>query len=145
MSWASWPTHYNWSFPSENLGLSPGGSLCISKHVLIVAYWSLDVSVFIAFLFLPDISLSLYFSEHTPYCRVTTRLNNLLLFWGLHFYTSDLGTPPVTNRNVFFSSICSTHQNGEHRHFRLRSTAVQNAMDRDTTGRVCVPFSGRWM
>lgn len=61
----------------------------------------MDVSVFITFLFLPDISLSFYFGEHTPYCRVTTRLNNLLLFWELHSYTSDLGTPPVTNRNVF--------------------------------------------
>jgi hypothetical protein len=157
MSWASWPTHCNLEYLSrlltgktsartmdpavspirrktgvsrrKTLRPSPGGLLCISKHVLIAAYWSSDVSVFIAFLFHPDIPLSLYFGEHTPYCRVTTRPNNLLLFWELHFYTSDLGTPPVTNRNIVFSSVCSTHQNGEHRHFCLRSTAAQNAMD----------------
>ena len=170
MSWSihgSWPTHCDWAFPQgyrrERLGqnrgyygpirretgvfrreaFSPGGSPCISKHVLISAYWCLDVSLF--FFFFSIYPLSLCFGESTPCCRVTTRLHNLL-FWD-HLYTPDLRTP-VNSKDVFFFfsfSICSTHQNGQHRHLRLRSTAVQNAMDRDSPGRVCEPFSGSWM
>lgn len=63
-------------------------------HIFISAYWSLEVSVFIALLFFP-ISPYLYFREFTTYRRVTTRLNNIL-FGEHHLYTSGLGIAPVT-------------------------------------------------